>query len=151
MIPLFIVAGVIVLDQLTKILIRSNFGLGETMPIVGDYARLTFIRNTGTAFSMFENNHLITIGLTTVLIVVCLFFIIGEWKRGSKLTAACASFVFAGGISNLIDRIVLGYVTDMISIGNFAIFNVADIAVTCGCVCTAIVIIFATMEDSNER
>lgn len=153
MFPIYIVVGVIAIDQLTKLLIRINFNLGDVMPIIGDFCRLTYIRNTGAAFSMFENNRMITIGLTTGLLVVCLLFMLYEWRRGSKLVSICIAMVLAGGLSNLFDRVVFGYVTDMISIGNFAIFNVADIAVTCGCVLVAIAIIRASedKEDADEE
>lgn len=150
MIPVYIAVVVIAIDQLTKILIRANFNLGDTMPVIGDLCRLTYVRNTGTAFSMFQNNHMVTIGLTTVLLVVCLLFMLIEWKRGSKAVSLCVTLVLAGGVSNLIDRLIMGYVTDMISIGRFAIFNVADMAVVIGCTLAAILIILASREEKDE-
>ncbi len=151
MIPVIIAVGVIAVDQITKILIRANFSVGNSMPVLGESIRLLYIRNTGTAFSMFENNHWITIGLTTVLIVVCLLFLLKELKSGSKLLAYCVTLVLAGGISNMIDRLALGYVTDMISVGSFAIFNVADIAVTCGCILAMITLIVQAKEEERNE
>lgn len=152
MIPVLITVGVIAVDQITKVLIRANFTLGESLPVIGDFVRLRYIRNTGTAFSMFENNLWITLGLTTVLIVVCLLFLIHELKHGSKALAYCVTVIMAGGLSNIIDRVSLGYVTDMISVGNFAIFNVADIAVCCGCgLCILILLMQMKEEKYNER
>ncbi|MDD5823544.1 MAG: signal peptidase II [Firmicutes bacterium] len=152
MIPVLITVGVIAVDQITKVLIRANFTLGESLPVIGDFVRLRYIRNTGTAFSMFENNLWITLGLTTVLIVVCLLFLIHELKHGSKALAYCVTAIMAGGLSNIIDRVSLGYVTDMISVGNFAIFNVADIAVCCGCgLCILILLMQMKEEKNNER
>ncbi len=152
MIPVLITVGVIAVDQITKVLIRANFTLGESLPVIGDFVRLRYIRNTGTAFSMFENNLWITLGLTTVLIVVCLLFLIHELKHGSKALAYCVTVIMAGGLSNIIDRVSLGYVTDMISVGNFAIFNVADIAVCCGCgLCILILLMQMKEEKNNER
>ncbi|MBQ0005689.1 MAG: signal peptidase II [Clostridiales bacterium] len=151
MIPVYIAVGVIAIDQLTKILIRANFALGETLPVIGDFCRLTYVRNTGTAFSMFQNNHMVTIGLTTVLLVVCLLFMIIEWKRGSRAVSLSVTLVLAGGVSNLLDRLIMGYVTDMISIGRFAIFNFADMAVVTGCVFAAILIILASREEEDDE
>ena len=56
-------------------------------------------------------------------------------RRGParRVISILLTFVIAGGVSNMIDRLALGYVTDMISCWSFAVFNVADIAVTCGC------------------
>ena len=152
MIPVLITVGVIAVDQITKVLIRANFTLGESLPVIGDFVRLRYIRNTGTAFSMFENNLWITLGLTTVLIVVCLLFLIHELKHGSKALAYCVTAIMAGGLSNIIDRVSLGYVTDMISVGNFAIITVADIAVCCGCgLCILILLMQMKEEKNNER
>lgn len=150
MIPVIIVVGVIAVDQITKLLIRANFNVGESLPVLGDLVRLLYVRNTGTAFSMFENNLWITLGLTTVLIVVCLLFLLHELKQGSKLLAYCVAAVMAGGLSNLFDRITMGYVTDMISVGNFAVFNVADIGVTCGCGLAIIVLLLQLREEKNN-
>lgn len=150
MIPVIIVVGVIAVDQITKLLIRANFNVGESLPVLGDFVRLLYVRNTGTAFSMFENNLWITLGLTTVLIVVCLLFLLHELKHGSKLLAYCVAAVMAGGLSNLFDRITMGYVTDMISVGNFAVFNVADIGVTCGCGLAIIVLLLQLREEKNN-
>lgn len=151
MIPVLIIVGVIAVDQFTKFLIRANFQLGESMPVLGDFARLLYVRNTGTAFSMFENNLWITLGLTTVLIVVCLLFLIKEMKHGSKLLACSVAAVLGGGIANIIDRLRFGFVTDMISVGNFAVFNVADIAVVCGCILTMLIVIKQAWEESRNE
>ena len=66
---------------------------------------------------------------------------------GHRLVPVLLTFVIAGGISNLIDRFTLGFVTDMISCGSFAVFNVADIAVTCGCVLTILALLILYREE----
>ena len=81
---------------------------------------------------MFAGNKLVTVVFTSVLIVVCLVFIISELRAGRRLVPLLLTFVAAGGISNMIDRLSLGFVTDMISCWSFAVFNVADIFITCG-------------------
>lgn len=147
MLPAIIVVAVIAVDQISKLIIRADFELGESLSVIPNFFNITYVRNTGTAFSMFENNQWVTIGLTGILILICLYVIIRDWRKGSKPLAIAMSFVLAGGLSNLIDRIVLGYVTDMFSFGSFAIFNVADIAVTCGCAFAIIVLFFFPEED----
>jgi len=143
-----IVAAVIAADQISKYLIRANLSLGDRIPVIGDWFRITYIQNTGAAFSMFEGNHFVTIGLTSVLLIVCVIAIIYSIRTGDKLLALCFTCVLAGGLGNMIDRFVLGYVTDMISVGNFAIFNVADIFVTCGCILAMIVVV---LEFKNDK
>ena len=138
---------VIAADQITKYLVRANMQPGERIPLIGDWMRLYYVRNTGTAFSMFEGNRYITVLLTSVLIIVCLIVIITEARAGHDLIPVLLTFVAAGGISNLADRLMLGYVTDMISCGSFAVFNVADIAVTCGCVLTMLALLLFYREE----
>ena len=110
-----IAAAVIALDQLTKYLVRANMQPGESIPLIGSWFRLLYVRNTGTAFSMFAGNKWITVVFTTVLIIACLIYVIHEARRGSKVISLLLTFVIAGGVSNMIDRLTLGYVTDMIS------------------------------------
>jgi signal peptidase II len=144
---LVIAVAVIALDQFTKYLVRTNMQPGDRIPVIGNWMSIYYIQNTGTAFSMFEGNRYITVLLTSVLIIVCLIVIITEARAGHDLIPVLLTFVAAGGISNLADRLMLGYVTDMISCGSFAVFNVADIAVTCGCVLTMLALLLFYREE----
>lgn len=142
-----IVAVVIAADQVSKFLVQEYMSPGDRIPLIGDWFRLLYVRNTGTAFSMFEGNEMVTKVLTAVLIIACLLFVISEARKGDRRLAMLVTFVFAGGLSNLIDRMRLGYVVDMISCWNFAVFNVADIAVTCGCILTVLHIMRSARRD----
>ena len=144
-----IAAVVIVLDQITKYLVRSNMQPGDSIPLIGNWLRLLYVRNTGTAFSMFSGNKWITVALTSVLIIACIIYVIHEARSGSRVVSILLTFVIAGGVSNMIDRLALGYVTDMISCWSFAVFNVADIAVTCGCILTVLWIIMEMRKESQ--
>lgn len=138
---------VIAADQITKYLVRANMQPGERIPLIGDWLSLYYVRNTGTAFSMFEGNRYVTVILTSVLIIVCLVVIISEARADRTLIPVLLTLVAAGGVSNLADRLTLGYVTDMISCGSFAVFNVADIAVTCGCILTMLALLLFYREE----
>ena len=140
---------VIAADQITKYLVRANMKPGERIPLIGDWLSLYYVRNTGTAFSMFEGNRYVTVLLTSVLIIVCLTVIVTEARAGRTLVPVLLTLVAAGGLSNLADRLTLGYVTDMISCGSFAVFNVADIAVTCGCVLTMATLLLFYREEED--
>ena len=137
-----IAALVIVLDQISKYAVRSSMLPGERIPVLGDWFSFCYVQNTGTAFSMFEGNRFVTLFLTSILIAACIVYIVKEIKAGHKLIPVLLTCVAAGGFSNLIDRMSLGFVTDMISCGKFAVFNVADMFVTCGCILMIIIIIF---------
>ena len=143
-------AFVIVLDQFTKYLVRANMQPGDRIPVIGDWMSIYYVQNTGTAFSMFSGNQFVTVFLTSVLIIFCIVFIVKEAREGQRVIPALFTFVAAGGISNMIDRLTLGYVTDMISCGSFAVFNVADIGVTCGCVLTMVALLILYRDEDRE-
>lgn len=145
-----IAAIVIILDQLTKYLVRANMQPGDRIPVIGDWMSINYVQNTGTAFSMFRGNQFVTVFLTSVMIIFCIIFIVKEARDGQVLVSTLFTLVAAGGISNMIDRLTLGFVTDMISCGSFAVFNVADIGVTCGCILTMIVLVLFYKDDEEE-
>ena len=141
---------VIALDQLTKYLVRSNMQPGDRIPVIGDWMSIYYVQNNGTAFSMFSGNRFVTIFLTSALIICCIVFIITEARAGEHMISVLFTFVAAGGISNMIDRLALGFVTDMISCGSFAVFNVADIGVTCGCALTMIALVLSFRDAEGK-
>ena len=144
-------ALVIALDQLTKYVVRSTMQPGDRIPVLGDWLSFYYVQNTGTAFSMFAGNRFVTVVLTSILIVLCLIFIISELKAGRKLIPLLLTFVAAGGISNMIDRLSLGFVTDMISCWSFAVFNVADMFITCGCILTMIAMLAQMRKEDKKK
>ena len=145
-----IAVAVITLDQFTKYLVRTNMQPGDRIPVIGNWMSIYYIQNTGTAFSMFRGNQFVTVFLTSALIIFCIVFIVKEHREGQRLIAVLFTFVAAGGISNMIDRLTLGFVTDMISCGSFAVFNVADIGVTCGCILSMIALLVLYKDEDKE-
>ena len=145
-----IAVAVIALDQFTKYLVRTNMQPGDRIPVIGNWMSIYYIQNTGTAFSMFRGNQFVTVFLTSALIIFCIVFIVKEHREGHRLIAVLFTFVAAGGISNMIDRLTLGFVTDMISCGSFAVFNVADIGVTCGCILSMIALLVLYKDEDKE-
>lgn len=133
---------VILADQITKYMVRDAMQPGDKIPVIGDWMNIYYVQNTGTAFSMFEGNKLVTIALTSVLIIGCICYAIYEAGNGHSLISLMLTLIASGGASNMIDRIALGFVTDMISCGSFAVFNIADIFVTCSCILMIIIILF---------
>lgn len=147
-----IAAIILILDQLTKLIIRMNIQPNEKIYIIGEWFSITFVKNTGAAFSIFSGNKFVTVGMTSILVLACLIFIIYEIKDGgSKFLSYCLTFIFAGGVGNLIDRVAMGYVTDMFSFGDFPVFNIADISVTCGCLLTVVYILFLQKRKESEE
>ena len=129
-------AGIVVGDQLFKYWILTNIPLGAELPFLPGLIRLTYIRNTGAAFSALEGQQwlfaLIFIGLTVLLL--------WEYRKKtmpfSKFDRWCIAAIYGGGLGNMIDRVRFGYVVDMLETEfmEFPVFNVADIFITCGCI-----------------
>ena len=141
-------AGLVILDQITKYLIRACMMVGESIPVLGDFFCITYVRNTGAAFSMLSGQRGILILLPLVIVAGALWFFFRE-KEKHWLFCISWTLIIAGGIGNLIDRIWFGWVTDMLDLSFFPpVFNIADIGVTAGC---AMFVIYVLMEDRFQK
>lgn len=133
---LLFAAGIVVADQVTKWLVVKGIPLFHQVPVIQGLFHLTHVRNTGAAFSAFQGMQWL------FLIVFILFAAAIIWEFSGKrwpftaLERWCIVAIFGGGLGNMIDRLRLGYVVDMIEVEfmNFPVFNVADCFITCGCV-----------------
>ena len=133
---LLVSAGVVALDQITKYLTVHFIPLYEHVPVLPGVVGLTYVRNTGAAFSSFE-------GMQWLFALIFLFFTVAllweYFKRRLPFTRFerfCIAAIYGGGLGNMIDRLRLGYVVDMIEtlFMDFPVFNVADCFITCGCI-----------------
>ena len=139
----FLFLILVVIDQVVKFLVRANIPLGESIPFIPYVMDLTYVQNTGAAFSLLrEHTWLLTL-VSAVLVVVIAWLIFRRHITG-RLGLLAATLVLAGGVGNLIDRVALGYVTDMFQtvFMDFAIFNVADCCITVGGILLAIYALF---------
>ena len=128
-----VIAVVVLLDQITKILVRTLMTEGQSISIIDGFFSISYHNNPGVAFSFLSGQRFLVTLIQVV--VVCLVAAILYFMKGkSILFDISLALVLGGGIGNLIDRIMYGKVTDMLSFSIFPpIFNVADIAVTVGC------------------
>lgn len=145
-----LIAAVILLDQVTKYLIRSCFAVGETLPVIPNIFHLTYVQNRGAAFSLFQNMPVLTIVFPALAMVACLGLLLWFRRRQERVLPVALGLVLAGGIGNLIDRIGIGFVTDMFDFRVFPVFNVADIAVCCGCGLIAVWLFFIDGKKQAE-
>ncbi|MGL6279701.1 MAG: signal peptidase II [Gaiella sp.] len=128
---LALVAGTaIVADQLTKRLVVAELGLGDAVELVGPFS-IHHVRNTGIAFGLFADATAIVVGLTSVAIVAMLWFFARAGHRHPLLPVALG-LLLGGSISNLVDRIRLGYVTDFLDLDYWPAFNLADVFIVTG-------------------
>ena len=136
--------GIVAADQFTKFLTLENIPLyGEVSAIPGLF-HFTYVQNTGAAFSALQGMH----WLFALVLLVFAGFIVWEFSKKrlpfTMLDRWLLVCIFAGGVGNMIDRLRLGYVVDMIEVEfmNFAVFNVADCFITCGCIALIVHLLF---------
>ena len=129
---IFSIALIIVfLDQITKFLVRQNFKLNESIPVIKNALHLTYVTNTGSAFGLFKGINLFFI-LLSIFVVIMIFHYLRKIAESEKLLQFSVGLLLGGAIGNLIDRILYGAVTDFLDFRIWPVFNVADSAVTIG-------------------
>ena len=146
MVPIVIVA-LIALDQWVKFEIVKNIQLGGVKPFIPKILSLTYLRNTGAAFSILENQQWLFAVITLVVIGAAIWYL-SKHIKGSIWLLSSLSLIIAGGIGNFIDRMRQGYVVDMFQLDfiNFAIFNVADSYLTIG---VMVLVVMMLKEEDN--
>ena len=146
MVPIVIVA-LIALDQWVKFEIVKNIQLGEVKPFIPKILSLTYLRNTGAAFSILENQQWLFAVITLVVIGAAIWYL-SKHIKGSIWLLSSLSLIIAGGIGNFIDRMRQGFVVDMFQLDfiNFAIFNVADSYLTIG---VMVLVVMMLKEEDN--
>ncbi len=149
----FAAAAAVAADQLSKLWVVSNIPLYSQTDALPGVFHLTYVQNTGAAFSSFQ-------GMLWLFVLIFLVFTVAViWEFSRKrlpftgFDRWCIALVYAGGVGNMIDRIRLGYVVDMIAVDfiNFPVFNVADCFITCGCIALLVHLIFFNREFWKEE
>lgn len=140
---LVFMAAIVGLDQLTKYLTVRGIPMGAQVPLIPGVVHLTYVRNTGAAFSMFSGMRWLFLLLVAVFFTATALLI----RRGVVTRTAelwCLAAIGGGAVGNAIDRLLCGSVIDMIEpeFIDFAVFNVADSFITCGAVALAIFLLF---------
>jgi signal peptidase II len=130
-------------DQWIKFRVRGSIPLHGSAPFLPGVLDLTYVQNTGAAFSSFSS-HTLFLALVSALAAVVLCYLLFSDilpARGGRLALA---LLLGGAIGNLIDRVFFRFVTDMfrLSFVDFAVFNFADIGVTCGGALFAVCVLF---------
>ena len=151
MLSIILAAAVCAADQLFKKWIVKNIALGGTMEFLPGIVRLTYVRNTGAAFSMLRDHPQFLTVLTSLLAVA---LIIAIFKmRLSKAEKLCLGAVLGGAVGNIIDRAILGYVVDMFEVEfmNFAVFNVGDCFIVVGGILFCILYFFDSAKSDNTE
>ena len=145
--------GIVGVDQLVKYLIVSNIPLFGQAPLVPGIMKLTYVQNTGAAFSLLQGMQWLLVVIFVLLTALLVFEYFKKPMPFTKFERFCIAAVYGGGLGNMIDRVFLGYVVDMFQTEfiNFPVFNVADIFITCGCILLMIHIAFFNKQFWKEE
>lgn len=150
---LFGVAGAIIaLDQWTKWLVRENIEFGgqwlpESLAWLSPYARIVHWYNSGAAFGMFQNGNMVFTVLAFIVIGAIIYYYPKVEAEDWTLKVALG-LQLAGAAGNLIDRLMMGKVTDFISVGTFPVFNVADASITIG---VLVLLLGVWLKERHEK
>jgi len=139
---------VVFLDQCTKIVVQEYMKLHDSIPILGDFLKLTFIKNPGAAFGIMIGNRWFFLAMSILACGVMIYYFTRLPLRETWGRFAL-TLIFGGAIGNLIDRILYGEVTDFIDVGlntyRWPIFNIADMAVSIG-----VILLFIRLSTTNQ-
>ena len=145
-------AAIIGLDQWTKAMVRAKIPLGTDWLPNGltwllPYARIRHWYNSGAAFGIFQNGNLVFTILAIIVILLIIFYF-PRTQRNDWWLRIAMILQFSGATGNLIDRLFFAHVTDFLSVGRFAIFNVADASISTG---VAVLILGVWIKERAEK
>lgn len=134
MVYIILVAILIALDQVSKYIIDKNFFEGDTLGVITDFFHITYVKNRGIAFGMFQGKLDIISVATVIAIIAIIYYLYKDRNKMPILEKIGFNFILAGAIGNMIDRVARGFVIDMIDFrGIWAfVFNLADVWINIG-------------------
>ena len=147
---LFVIGFLIVVcDVITKILALNMMKPIDTLPLWEGVFHLTYVENRGAAFGIFQYGRWFFI-ILTVLVLIGVFYMMRRYGGRSKTFDTATTFLIAGAVGNLIDRIFRGFVVDFFDFRliNFPVFNVADIFV---CIGAGLLVLCIIISDESNR
>lgn len=138
------------IDQLSKWFIVQNFELYGEQELISGILSLFYIQNRGAAWGIFEG-RMFFFFLVTIFVVGYMIYSFHKYKTDSKVVGWSFSLILAGALGNFIDRMLNGFVVDMIRLDfiNFPIFNIADICLTVGVILMIIYILFIEGKEKE--
>ena len=154
-ISLISIAALTAADQVIKLFVERFLAPVGTAEFINGFIGWNYVRNTGAAFGSFSDNTVL-LSVVTGAVLLAGIVLIAMKKVKSKFCLVCAVMIISGGLGNLIDRVLKGYVVDFIDLQfmNFAVFNFADILVTVGAFALMFYVIadiFRDRKNSGEK
>jgi signal peptidase II len=136
-------------DQVTKHVVSANLSLDESLHVAGPFS-IHHVQNSGIAFGLFASATVVVIVLTTVAVGWMLLFFARSGARHPILPAALG-LVIGGSLSNLVDRVRLGHVTDFLDFRYWPAFNLADSFIVIGVVVLFLSLLITDREPRPRR
>lgn len=138
---------IIIADQYTKLLVRQEMFLGQSKPLIDGVLHLTYVQNTGGAFGILRHHTQLFIAVSILVIGFMLYYLARE-KEKDFFHKLIFSLILGGAVSNLVDRVLFGYVVDFIDVLIWPVFNFADMAISV----SIVLLILYTMlkKESND-
>lgn len=141
-----------VIDQISKILVRSNINQQQKLNIINDYFYLTFVKNEGAAFGILQGQRLFFIAATFFFLAFLFYFYKKELPH-NLFTKTAIIFLTGGSLANFFDRILFHYVTDFIAVDiipfyQFPVINIADIFISSGVIILIYEILFHNSKNN---
>lgn len=149
MLYIILIIALIVIDQAVKLFISSHMMLGAEIPVIDGFFSITYIHNTGAAFGILAGHIAFLLVLTGIMIAAVCVYLVVKRKTIHKMTGISLALIVSGGVGNIIDRTIYGYVVDFLDFKVWdPIFNIADIAVCVGC---GLMILYVLFFDRKEK
>ncbi|MBQ6900271.1 MAG: signal peptidase II [Firmicutes bacterium] len=141
-----IIAALLAADHLLKYYIRATMYSGQSIAVIDNIFSITYVQNRGAAFSMFEGMETLLTWMPAIALIIAVWYMEKHMEQHWTLILSMI-LIIAGGLGNLIDRVTLGFVTDMFDFHFWPVFNIADIAICVGC---GFLILFMFVFDKPE-
>ena len=131
---IILVIALLGVDQWTKALVANSMSEGDTISVIGNFLHITYVRNHGVAFGMFQGKLEVISIVAIVAILGIAYFMIKKLKPEEVLSKYAYALILSGAIGNMIDRIYRGYVVDMVDFRGIwqYVFNAADVWINVG-------------------
>ena len=144
----------VVIDQIVKIRVINKMTLQQSIIVINNFFNITYVRNTGAAWSILSGNVLLLIMISVIALGVIYYYLIKD-KELNKINIISYSMLIGGIIGNLIDRVVHGYVIDYLDFKifnyNFPIFNIADALIVISIIIIGISLIVGEYREQNRN
>jgi len=149
---IILIVALLGIDQWTKSLVANSMTEGETIGVLQDFFHITYVKNFGVAFGMFQGKLEIISGVAIIAILAIAYYMIKRLKPEEIISKYAYAFIIAGAIGNMIDRFYRGFVVDMMDFRGIwkYVFNMADVWINIGVILLILEVIILEKKKKNN-